>query len=258
MLKTLSPSALDTIPSLRPLPPRLRLPQLPNIHPRQSLPAILLLARLKPRTRTHRQIPPITRERQRRDTRGVLLILADASLRSGVPQRHDAVAAPGRERAERRMERQRVDRVHDIGALGLGIGLPVALECVLARLRIGAGIEPLDGDAALDAAGGVAVVVGHACHGAGHEFQGGLALLPGLEVFFGGGGGAVGFSVGGEEEGDGVELVDVEEAGGHGDDELGGGDGEGVGLLGEGDLDGFGLGVAEGVDVEGAVPGCGD
>ncbi len=66
----------------------------------------------------------------------------------------------------------------------------MALERVLARLALGAGVEPLNSDAALDAAAGVAEVVGHARHGARHEFETGLAALPRLELDIYGGSGS--------------------------------------------------------------------
>ena len=58
----------------------------------------------------------------------------------------------------------------------------MTLERILARLRLGARVEPLDGDAALDAAAGVAGILGHACDGARHELEGALALLPGFDL----------------------------------------------------------------------------
>ena len=58
----------------------------------------------------------------------------------------------------------------------------MALERILARLRLGAGVEPLDRDAALDAAAGVAGILGHACDGTGHELEGALALLPRFDL----------------------------------------------------------------------------
>ena len=147
------------------------------------------------------------------------------------------------------MEGQRVDRVDDVAAtVFLRRGLPVALEGVLARLGLGGVFEPFHGDAAFDGGGRVAGVVGHAGYGAGEEFEGGFALLPGL-----GWGGLLG--EGGEE---GWEVVDVHEAGGHGDYDFGGAGGEGVGLAGEGDGQGWLGGGGGVVDVEGVVPGGGD
>ncbi len=164
-----------------------------------------------------------------------LLILSYPPLGHGVPERDDAVAAAGGEGVEGGVEGQRVDGVDDVGCGAGWVGLAVAFEGVFARLGCGGGVEPFDGHAALDGAGGVAVVVRHAGDGAGEELERGFALLPGLEV-------------GGEGL---VELVDVDEAAGHGDDELGGGDGEGLRFGGEGDADGFFGGGGEVVDVEG-------
>ena len=106
--------------------------------------------------------------------------LPDPPLRHPVPKRHEPVAAAGRERAVGGVEGERVDGVHDVDAGRVGRGLPVALERVLARLRVGRGVEPLDRHAALDAARRVAQVVGHAGHRARHELEAALAPLPGL------------------------------------------------------------------------------
>ena len=56
----------------------------------------------------------------------------------------------------------------------------MAFEGIFTGLGVRRGIEPFDGDAAFDAAGGVAGVVGHAGDGTGHEFKGGFAALPGV------------------------------------------------------------------------------
>ena len=152
-----------------------------------------------------------------------------------------------------RMKRQRVHGIDHIDALRRR--LPMALERILARLGLVARIEPLDRDAAFDGRAGVPGVVGHAGDGAGHEFEGALAALPGGE------GEGVGWGLGGlrGEGGEGGEVVDVEGAGGHGEDELGRGEGEGEGFGGEGD-GGWDEGGGGGwvVDVQGRVPGGGD
>ena len=130
----------------------------------------------------------------------------------------------------------------------------MALEGVLARLRGLARVEPLDGDAALDARGGVAFVGGHARRGAEGQLQARLAPLPGLDGEHVGG---CGDGVGGEAR-EGAEVVDEEGARGHGDDEFGRGFGEGEDFGGERDGGGI-VGLLVGVlDVEGAVPGAGD
>lgn len=130
----------------------------------------------------------------------------------------------------------------------------MALERVLPRLRRLGRIEPLDRDAALDAAAGVPVVVGHARHSARHELEAAFAALPRLHVD------GVGGRLGGlrREDGERFEVVDVQGAGGHGDDEFGGGQGEGEGFGGEVDGGGDLGGVGWVVDVQGGVPGGGD
>ena len=79
------------------------------------------------------------------------------------------------------MKGQRVDGVHDVDTGIVLHGLAVAFERVLASLRVGRGIEPLDRDTALDRGGCVAGVVGHASDGAGHELEAALAALPGVD-----------------------------------------------------------------------------
>lgn len=150
------------------------------------------------------------------------------------------------------MERQRVDGIHDVDALGRR--LAVAFESVLAGLGRGRGVEPLDGDAALDAGAGVAGVVGHAGDGAGHELQAALAALPGLGLD------GVGRRLRRlrRQDGERFEVVDVQGARGHGDDELGGREREREGFAGEGDGGGEVGGLRGVVDVQGRVPGGGD
>lgn len=73
--------------------------------------------------------------------------------------------------------------------------------------------------------------------------------MPGLD---GGGGGA--FTDRGESCSDGGEVVYVDEAGGHGDDNFGGARGEGVRLAWELDRDGILRGSGEVVDMERVIP----
>src|SRR5207247_372718 len=97
-----------------------------------------------------------------------------------------------------------------------------------------------------------ASVVGHARDGTRQELERRLALLPRLD------GGAVG-GAGRKVRGDRGQVVDVHEARGHGDDDLGRARGQRVHLAGQ--LDGQHLGRArrgDVVEVEGGVPGAGD
>lgn len=150
------------------------------------------------------------------------------------------------------MERQRIDRINNIHAVRRRLAM--ALEGVLAGLRRSRGIEPLDGDAALDAGAGVAGVGGHAGDGAGHEFQAAFAPLPG----FGFDGVGRWLRLLGGQDRERFQVVDVEGARGHGDDELGRCQGEGERFAGEGDGGGEVGGLGRVVDVEGRVPGGGD
>ena len=142
-----------------------------------------------------------------------------------------------------------VDRVDDV-TVAVRRWLPVALEGVLACLRFGRVLKPLYGNAALDAARSVARVIGHAGESARQVPQRRLALLPGLEV-----GTAAALS---EQRLYGVEVVDVDDAASHGDDYLGGADGEGLRFAGQRDSErraGWVLGI---VQIQAAVPRGGD
>ena len=127
------------------------------------------------------------------------------------------------------MKSQRVDGIYDIDARIIGCGLAMAFEGVFTGLRFGRGVEPFDCDAAFDGGRGIAGIVGHAGDGAGHELETALTALPGVY------GERSGWRLRGGDEGEGRNVVDVEGAGGHGDDELGGGCGDGKGLVGEKD-----------------------
>lgn len=140
---------------------------------------------------------------------------------------------------------QCIDRIDNV-AVTVGRGLTVALEGVFACLRLGRVLEPLDGDSALDAARSVARVVGHAREGARQIPKRGLALLPGLQV-----GTAATL---GEQGLYGVEVVNVDDAAGHGDDDLGGADGESLRLARQGDAEGRAGWVLGIVQIQAAVP----
>lgn len=180
---------LLTLPTL---PLRLSLGQLSNKHMRQPLRTILLLSRLEPRTHTHSQEPPIARKVQCCYACRVFLVLTDSALGDGVPEGDDAVAAAGGEGVVDGVEGEGVDGVDYVDVcfgFGRGGGLTVAFECVFSGLRGGGGVEPFYCYAAFDGGGCVAGVVGHAGDGAGHEFEGGFAFLPGLDGLVVGGGG---------------------------------------------------------------------
>ena len=216
--KRLRPPKQASTPSFRPFPFGLRLPQLPHKHLHHSL-ALTFPSVLKTGTNRHRQVPPIPAKTQRRDTGRIPLILPDPSLCHSIPQCHDSISTAGCERAVFGVKRQRIDGVDDINTFGRS--LAVALESVLARLRGSRGIEPLDRDAAFDAGAGVAGVVGHAGHRSGHELQTAFAALPGFDLDIGDWRGRGGSG----RRGQAFEVVDVERAGRHGDDEFGGGQG---------------------------------
>lgn len=214
-----------------------------------ALARVVLHTRLEAGADADGEVAAVGGEGERGDAVGELLVHLHAPLGVGVPEGDGGVAAAAGEGAVGRVEGQGVDGVDDVGggAVGRGLALAVALEGVLAGLRLGRGVEELDGDAALDAARGVARVGRHGGHGAREELERGLALLPGP-----------GCGLRGQARGEGGEVVDVHQAGRHGYHELRGACGHGVGLAGEGDLEGR-LGRVGGVvNVECAVPGGGD
>lgn len=124
----------------------------------------------------------------------------------------------------------------------------MALESVLARLRLGAVFEPFDCHATFDAGRGIPGVIGHTCHSTGKEFEGGLALLPRLDVGV----------ARAELFCDGGNVEDVNESGAHGDNDFGWGGSHGVWFSGKGDNCRLATGLGEVVEVEGAVPRGGD
>lgn len=229
---------------LSPFTLRLTLPQLPNKYLHNPFP-LPFRPILKPGTHANSQEPPVRTEAQGRHTSRILLILPYPPLSDAIPQRHDPIPASTRKRPMHRMERQRVDRVHDIYTVRRR--LAVTFERVFTCLRRGRGIEPLDRDAALDARAGVAGVVGHAGDGARHELQTALAALPGLSCD---GVGRRLRGLGGED-GERFEVVDMQGARGHGDDELGGRQGEREGFARQRDRGGEVGGLGGVVDVQG-------
>lgn len=214
-----------------------------------ALARVVFHAGLEARAHADGEVAAVGGEGEGGDAVGELLVDLHAALGVGVPEGDGGVAAAAREGAVGRVEGEGVDGVDDVGggAVGRGLALAVALEGVLAGLRLGRGVEELDGHAALDAARGVAGVGRHGGHGAREELQRGLALLPG----HGGG-------LRRQARGEGREVVDVHQAGRHGHHELRGARGHGVGLAGEGDLEGRLGRVGRVVHVECAVPGGGD
>lgn len=124
----------------------------------------------------------------------------------------------------------------------------MTLESVLARLRLGAVFEPFDCHATFDARRGIPGVVGHACHSTGKEFEGGLALLPRLDVCV----------ASTELFCDGGNVEDVDESGAHGDNDFAWRGSHGMWFAGKGDNYGLAAGLGEVVEVEGAVPRGGD
>ena len=84
--------------------------------------------------RRDRQHRAVVVKVERRDARGALAHLADALLVGAVPRVDDAVAPAGRKRAERRVERDRVDGVHDRLVVDLAA---VALSSASRRARRG-------------------------------------------------------------------------------------------------------------------------
>ena len=67
------------------------------------------------------------------------------------------------------MKHERVDGIHDIDVI---FQQPVALERVFFLLRLLRLVEPVYRYPTFDRRCGVAKVVGHTCHAAGHEFHG--------------------------------------------------------------------------------------
>lgn len=146
-----------------------------------------------------------------------LLVLAQAAFSHAVPEADDGVAAAGGKGAVDGMEGEGVDGVDDVDA---GLQLAVALEGVLLGLAGVAGVEELDGDAALDRRRGVAEPVGHAGDGARLELERRLAALPG--------------------RGHVAQVVQMDAAGRHGHDESVAGGSQRVDLLRLGVLRGQG------------------
>lgn len=141
------------------------------------------------------------------------------------------------------VERKGIDGINDI-SIAVGSCLSVALECIFPGLRLGGILEPLDRDTALNAAGGIAGVVGHARHCTGEVSERRLALLPGLELG----------AAGAEELDDGVYVVDVDDAARHGNDNLAGATSESLRFAWKGNRNGVAGRVIEVVQVESAVP----
>lgn len=216
---TLSSPLLRHHSLFRPLGFSLSLAQFPHKDLCAPFTRVVFLSGLKARADANGNVPPIGGEGERGDAVGEFLVLLHPPLGLGIPEGDVAIATARGKGTVARMEDERVDGVDDV-AIALGRSLPVALEGVLAGLGFGRVLEPLHGDAALDTTSSVAGIVGHAGHGAGEELEGGLALLPGVE----------GGCAGGEGFGGRRQVVDRNEAGGHGDDELRRARGEGVGL----------------------------
>lgn len=215
-----------------------------------ALARVVFHAGLEARADADGEVAAVGGEGEGGDAVGELLVDLHAALGVGVPEGDGGVAAAAGEGAVGGVEGEGVDGVDDVGGGavgGGGLALAVALEGVLAGLGLGRGVEELDGHAALDAARSVAGVGRHGGHGAREELERGLALLPGRRG-----------RLRRQARGEGRQVVDVDQAGRHGDHELRGARGHGVGLAGEGDLEGR-LGRVGGVvHVECAVPGGGD
>lgn len=132
------------------------------------------------RTSRDREHVPVGAERKRTDRRRQH-ILPDPLLGDRVPKRTMRVAAARRKRSIPRIKGKRVDREHHVLAIDL---LAVAFEGVLLCLALGARVEELNRDAALDRRGRVADALRHAPHVAEHKFQRALARLLGLRRVF--------------------------------------------------------------------------
>lgn len=95
------------------------------------------------------------------------------------------------------MESKCVDRPYVVFFV---YSLAMTFESIFFLLDFWAGIEILDGDAPLHGARCITLSIGHACQGARQELQTAIAFSDGrIEV---------------------SDVVDVEEAGGHGDDKF--------------------------------------
>ena len=77
------------------------------------------------------------------------------------------------------MKRERIDGIHDIHTV---LGLSMAFERILARLRFGRRIEPLDRHSTLDTGRRVSRIIGHTRDAAGHELEAAFPALPRLHL----------------------------------------------------------------------------
>ena len=166
-----------------------------------------LLSILKSRTYSQGQIFPVSRKAQSSHTRIIPLILPDSPLSDSIPQCHKPISTSRCECPMDRMECQSIYRIYDIDSLRWG--LPVAFECVLSRL--------FDSNTTFNTTDCITSVVWHACHSPSHKFQSTLPTLPRLNLKHLRFSGWVGF---GWSRRQCFEVVYVEVAGGHGDDEL--------------------------------------
>lgn len=92
------------------------------------------------------------------------------------------------------MERQRINRIHDVHT---PLHLPMAFKRIFPLLALIARIEEFDRDSSLDAAASVTLSIRHAADGPCHKFERALATLPRLAHV--------------------ADVVEVDRAGGHGD-----------------------------------------